>query len=251
MPQFSISKPSLTVLQKVDSTNNYAMACVNDRDVLNGTAWLALHQTSGKGQRGHVWQSKPGENIIMSLALKPRGLFLSNQFMLSMAVALGSFDFVKKYAGKNTAIKWSNDIYIGDKKAGGILIENVIRGNKWIYAVAGVGLNLNQESFSPALPNPVSLFQITGKKYDLIKMAEELREYIMDRFAHLQPSAYEQLMHEYVSRLYHLGIKQQFLTKEGEVFEAVIKGVEKNGKLILEKGGKLININFGEVSFII
>lgn len=251
MPHFSISKPSLMILQKVDSTNNYAMACINDRDVSNGTAWLALHQTSGKGQRGHEWQSEPGENIIMSLALKPRGLFLSNQFMLSMAVALGSYDFVKKYAGTNTTIKWSNDIYIGDKKAGGILVENVIRGNKWIYAVAGIGLNLNQENFSPALPNPVSLSQVTGKKYDLIKMAEELQEYIMDRFAHLRPAAYEQLMHEYVSRLYHLGIKQQFLTKEGKVFEAVIKGVEQDGKLILEKGERLINVNFGEISFII
>ncbi|MGH2642531.1 MAG: biotin--[acetyl-CoA-carboxylase] ligase [Chitinophagaceae bacterium] len=240
----------LNILQEVDSTNNYAMARINERGVMTGTAWLALHQTSGKGQRGKLWQSKPGENILLSIAIKPDGLLLTDQFMLSSSVALGSYDFVKNYAGRETSIKWSNDIYINDKKAGGILIENIIRGNDWMYSVAGIGINLNQEKFSPDLPNPVSLYQVTGKKFELLKMAEDLHHCVMNRISHLHSQKHSQIIEEYNSRLYHRGKKQQFFSKEGR-FQAIIKRVEKDGKLILEKDGKLIGINFGEVSFII
>lgn len=245
-----VSKLPLTILQEVDSTNNYAMTCINENDVISGQAWLALHQTSGKGQRGKQWQSKPGENIMMSIAFRPSGLLIADQFILSSSIALGSYDFVKNYAGSATRIKWSNDIYINDRKAGGILIENVIRGNKWMFAVAGIGINLNQESFSPDLPNPVSLCQITGRKHDLLKMAEELYSCIMDRLFLMRPKDYEQLLKEYNLRLYRRGEKQQFVSKR-EKFEATIKRVEKDGKLVLEKDGKLTSVNFGEVSFII
>lgn len=250
MPHSFASKLPLTVLQEVDSTNNYAMAYINENGVISGQAWLALHQTSGKGQRGKQWQSKPGENIMMSIALKPHRLLLADQFMLSSSIALGSYDFVKNYAGSATRIKWSNDIYINDKKAGGILIENVIRGSKWMYAIAGIGINLNQESFSPDLPNPVSLCQITGRKYDLMKMAEELYNCIIDRLSLMHPKGYEQLLKEYNLRLYRSGKRQLFLSRSGK-FEAIIKRVEKDGKLILEKNGKLTSVHFGEVSFII
>lgn len=246
---FAIKLP-LTTLQEVDSTNNYAMARINEGSVTSGQAWLALYQTSGKGQRGKPWQSNPGENIMMSIALKPNGLLLADQFMLSSSVALGSYDFVKNYAGDATRIKWSNDIYINDKKAGGILIENLIRGNKWMYAVAGIGINLNQESFSPDVPNPVSLCQITGRKHDLLKMAEELYNCIMNRISLMHPKGYEQLLEEYNRRLYRRGEKQWFLSKRGK-FEAMIKGVENDGKLVLENDGKLTSVSFGEVSFII
>lgn len=244
------SKLPLIALQEVDSTNNYAMARIKEGGVISGQAWLALHQTSGKGQRGKQWQSKPGANIMMSIAIKPNGLLLADQFMLSSSIALGSYDFVKNYAGNTTRIKWSNDIYINDKKAGGILIENVIRGNKWMYAVAGIGINLNQESFSPDLPNPVSLCQITGRKHDLLKMAEELYSCIMHRLSLMHPKDYEQLLKEYNLRLYRSGEKQLFLSKRGK-FEAIIKGVENDGKLVLENDGKLTGVSVGEVSFII
>lgn len=245
-----ISKPFLTILQEVDSTNNYAMARINEGVVVNGRAWLALNQTSGKGQRGKQWQSRQGENIMISIALKPGGLLLTDQFMLSVSVALGSYDFVKNYAGSATSIKWSNDIYINDKKAGGILIENIIRGKDWMYAVAGIGINLNQENFSPDLPNPVSLCQVTGRKYDLPEMAGELYACVMNRFSHLQPENYSRLLEEYNLRLFKKGKRQIFLSEKGK-FEATIREVEKDGKLVVEKDGKLRRVDFGEISFII
>src|SRR5690242_12101775 len=118
----------LIALPEVDSTNNYAMARIAEGPVKEGTTWFAWKQTAGKGQRGRPWQSQPGENVLLSTVLRPFRLLPSQQFMLSAAVALGVSDLVSMYAGAAVKIKWSNDVYIGDKKAGGVLIENVIRG---------------------------------------------------------------------------------------------------------------------------
>lgn len=140
----------------------------------DGAAYFALDQYQGKGQRDKIWNSKPGENIILSVVKDCSGLHLNNQFQLSVAVALACFDFFSAYAGDETRIKWPNDIYWRDRKAGGILIENMVRGTHWTWTVIGIGLNINQTHFSNEAGNPVSLKQITGKDWDLKTMQKKL-----------------------------------------------------------------------------
>lgn len=250
MPDLIPGNPYLHVLNEVDSTNNYAMARINEGEVKHGTAWMTLHQTSGKGQRGRRWESNPGENILMSIVMRPRLMKISEQFLLSAAVALGTYDFVKNFGGASTKIKWSNDLYIHDKKAGGILIENVIRGNDWKYAIAGLGINVNQENFPSNLLNPVSLFQITGKKYDVLQLGKDLYYYVMNRIAPLISGKKNNLSEEYCACLYHMGKNQKF-SSGNKPFEAIIEGVETDGRLILKRGGKTERFAFGEISFVI
>jgi len=226
------------------------MEQVNTGQITPGTAWFAMEQTAGKGQRGKQWLSPPGENIMLTLALQPNGLPLSRQFMLSVAVALGAADFFAKYAGDETGIKWSNDIYWRDRKAGGILIENVLRGNIWQYAIIGIGLNINQASFPPDLPNAVSLRQITGKVRDAATIARELCTFLDQRIRQLQPAGYEALLQEYSHRLFRW--QQPALYRiNGEIFEGVIRDVLPDGHLCLEKDGVVMQLGFGEVEFII
>src|SRR5688572_2022740 len=163
-----------TILSSVDSTNNYAMARVQAGLAQHGAAWFAHEQTAGKGQRNKHWLTNPSENILLSVVLQPFTLTASEQFLLSASVALACCDFYKNYAGEETSIKWPNDLYWRDRKAGGILIENNFRGSEWVFAIAGIGININQTSFDPALPNPVSLKQITGKNFNVIQLAREL-----------------------------------------------------------------------------
>ena len=112
------------ILPSVDSTNNYAMAQSRAGLAMHGTAYLAMEQTNGKGQRGKSWTSKPGENIMLSVVLEPKGLTIGNQFILSASVALACYDFLKKYTDPEmTRIKWPNDLYWQDRKAGGVLVE--------------------------------------------------------------------------------------------------------------------------------
>ncbi len=121
----SIGK-NLTILESVDSTNNYAMAAVRAGLAKHGDAFFAMDQVKGKGQRGKGWMTEPGANIIMSVVLHPSTVQLQQQFRLSMAVALAVHDFFGRYGGDETKIKWPNDIYWRDRKAGGVLIESLV-----------------------------------------------------------------------------------------------------------------------------
>ena len=116
----------LTILESVDSTNNYAMAQVRTGLAKHGDGFFALAQVNGKGQRGKTWITEPGTNIILTLVMQPFPLPLAKQFTFSTAIALAVHDFFSAYAGDETFIKWPNDIYWRDRKAGGILIENII-----------------------------------------------------------------------------------------------------------------------------
>ncbi len=240
----------MVLLREVDSTNNYAMGRIAEGGVKEGAAWLAWSQKQGRGQRGKTWHTAPGENLNLSLVLQPVMLQPREQFLLSAVIALSVYDLVKRYAGVETCIKWSNDIYWRDKKAGGILIENLIRGAKWEYAVIGIGLNLNQLHFPEELPNPVSLRQICGDKLEPQTLAEELCRCIEKRYTLLDPRQPEGVLKEYESRLFRL--QQSALFRMGtELFEGVIQGIEPDGRLILQRGAQMLRLSFGEVRFVV
>ncbi|AWO01732.1 biotin--[acetyl-CoA-carboxylase] ligase [Chitinophaga alhagiae] len=236
------------VLDRVDSTNNYAMARVNEGPVTDGATWFAMEQTAGKGQRGRQWHSAPGENIMLTTVLQP-ALALHQQFMLSVAIALGAYDLFSKYAGDEARIKWSNDIYWRDRKAGGILIENVLRGNIWQYAIAGIGININTPHFPENLANPVSLRQITGKTWDSVALAHELCACLQRRYSHLQAGSYQPLLQEYKNCMIRFN-EPALYRKNGEIFTGVIRDVLPDGRLCLEKGNEMLQLGFGEVEFV-
>ena len=223
---------SFTILTNVDSTNNYAMAKVRDGIANHGDAWFSYQQTHGKGRRGKVWKVEKEKNILLSISVSTVFLTLYQQFYLSMAVSLGCIDFFKKYAGDETKIKWPNDILWDDRKAGGILIENIIKGNVWQWAIIGVGININQTAFDiDAAFAPVSLKQITRKEFDIIELSKELHTSIMRRYDDLQNNGVEKMLIEYNQYLFGLGKKVK-LKKDNIVFETTVKGVSPQGKLI-------------------
>ncbi|HVI43581.1 MAG TPA: biotin--[acetyl-CoA-carboxylase] ligase [Chitinophaga sp.] len=238
------------ILDEIDSTNNYAMQQVNSGHVTSGTAWFTSNQTAGKGTRGKQWLADPGDIIALTIALQPAMLPLSRQFMLSAAIALGVSDFFASHAGDETIIKWPNDIYWRDRKAGGILIENVLRGSIWHYAIIGIGLNINQARFPDHLPNPVSLKQITGKAWDATELAKELCGFLGKRFRQLQPSGFPSLLNEYKSRLFRWQQPAPY-RKDGELFYGTIVDVLPDGHLCLEKDGEILQLGFGEVEFVV
>jgi BirA family biotin operon repressor/biotin-[acetyl-CoA-carboxylase] ligase len=169
--------------------------------------------------------------------------------LLSATVALACYDFYKKYAGDETRIKWPNDVYWRDRKAGGILIENVFRGADWLYAVVGIGINVNQIAFDPSLPNPVSLKQITGKDFDAAEMGKELCQALENRYQAIQTGGIDSIMQQYQQVLYKM--HQPVTLKKGTIlFETTIRGVSDTGRL-LTKDVIEREFDFGEVELII
>jgi len=235
-------------LPTVDSTNNYAMALIQKNLAYHGAVVFAHQQTAGRGQRGKTWSTSPGENLILSIILQANQLDQADLFLLSAGVATACYDFFKNYAGCETSIKWPNDIYWRDRKAGGILIENVFRDHSWRYAVVGIGLNINQTSFEESLPNPVSLKQITGENYHPVQLAKELCTYLEYSYQQLFFKDHKILDH-YKSSLYKLHQRVK-IKKENIVFKTTIQGVTSAGKLITRDTMNR-EFDFGEVEWLL
>jgi len=220
----------------------------------HGMAIFAHEQTSGKGQRGKNWMSEGGSNIALSILLNPYPLSIPDQFKLSVCIAISTWDLFSTYAGDETKIKWPNDIYWRDRKAGGILIENVIQSSQstvgsWQWAVAGIGININQSVFDPDLPNPVSLKQITGKNYEPLELAKELCSIIEKKYRLLIAGNFRAFFDKYQIHLYKKDEKVK-LKKDNRVFETTIKGVSETGQLITQHSIEE-RFEFGEVEWII
>lgn len=178
-PIITLGAP-LIELPSIDSTNIYAMEQIKAGKAISGSCYNTPFQTHGKGQHGRVWESEKGQNLLCSYVLELKSVNPSknwgpeDQKGLSAAVAIGAKTFFRTHAGEETLIKLPNDIYWRDRKAGGILIENSLRGTEWTWAVIGIGFNINQTSFSADAPNPVSLRQITGRQWEIARLQTEL-----------------------------------------------------------------------------
>ncbi len=228
-------------LQSVDSTNNYARKLLNEGLTQHGTAYFAYEQVAGKGRLAKVWESEKGSNILLSIVIDPTPLKLSDQFKLIVAVALSAHQLIVGYAGDQAKIKWPNDIYWQDRKAGGILIESVVRGsspalnqeklNDWPWAIVGIGLNINQRVFPSHLSRAISLQQITGNSFNPLELARELCAIFDDYFERLKSEGFDSLYSQYLQHLYKKNEKVK-LKKGSRVFEAVVKGVSESGQLI-------------------
>jgi len=237
------------ILPTTDSTNNHAMNEARLGQTSDGAAYFALDQYQGKGQRDKTWNSKPGENIILSVVKDCSGFHLNNQFQLSVAVALACFDFFSAYAGDETRIKWPNDLYWRDRKAGGILIENMVKSDRWGKAIIGMGININQTTFDTIEGKPVSLKQITGKSFDPISLAKELCQHLEHRFLVLENKPFDQLLSAYNDQLYKKDELVPF-KRNNIQFQAKVNGVDKDGHLLIMHGVEE-RIRFGEITWLL
>lgn len=240
----------LVELERVDSTNNFAMKMVQEQRAGEGTVVWAKEQLSGKGQRGSSWHSKPGENLTFSIIYFPSFLAAEKQFMLSKAVSLALADLVETVSGKQSFIKWPNDIYAEEKKLAGILIENTLRDKNISSAVIGIGLNVNQTEFPANLPDPSSLKLITGKDHDLKLLLGELCCFAEARYLQLKAGRTDSIDEDYTEKLYRLNTWSRF-SSQGKVFNGKITGTTAMGKLRIEKeSGGTAEFDFKEITFL-
>lgn len=217
----------------------------------HGDVIWAERQSAGRGQRGHTWTSPEGENLTFSLVLEPRFLPVGEQFLLSQAVALALCDTFADL-GIDARIKWTNDIYVGNRKAVGILIEHNYSGPTLARTIAGIGINVNQTVFDPALPNPVSMALAAGRTFDRNEVLETFVAHCMQRYAQLERGEKQLLQADYRARIYRLGEEHTYRTPDGVPFRAAIEGVRASGELVLRHAdGTVRAYLFREVEFVI
>ena len=216
-----------------------------------GDIIVAESQTAGRGQRGHSWESGKGQNLTLSAILEPTFLPPTEQFLLSEVIALAVADTLASYSIK-TKIKWTNDIYVGDKKIAGILIEHKLQGNIIGRTIAGIGLNINQTLFSEDLPNPTSMARERSTKFERYEVLGRLQESISRRYTQLQSGQSKALQSDYHRLLYRLDEKHLYALPDGTRIQGIIRGVEPTGALKVEdENGKTVSYLFKEIEFLL
>ncbi len=276
-------KADIIWLASTDSTNEEAKRRISDIDNLSVVS--ALEQTSGRGQRGNQWYSAPGQNLLFSIVLKSPSLIAKNHFALNEMAALSVTDFISAY-GIKAEIKWPNDIYVGEKKICGILIENSFLGNAISSSIIGIGLNINQKNFNVSLPNPTSLVLCSAQDEPLdidrclCRFMDIFTSY-HDRFL-TSDSDLSPLRQHYLDALWRSGKLSRFIDftilptghldgpmnlytpeapdtdilpqyQSGNVFPGIIRGLSETGNLLVEDltAGIVREFGFKEIGYIL
>lgn len=262
----------------IDSTNVEAQRLLTNPSIIaHGTTLVALSQTAGKGQFGRPWHTEPGQHLAMTIILKPEATAqdlprFSKLISLAICTVLEKLD-----PTYHPAIKWPNDIYLDEKKVAGILIENALAGNRIQHLVVGIGINVNETSFPPKLPNAISLRMINGKEFDIMEIAKSIREKIISliekdprgsaghrgaNFSDLnanniqmekfegQKSDGQKLETQYSSRLFMKNKIAEF-DQQGKTMHGEIIDVDDQGRLVLRIDEQIKSYYTHEIKWII
>ena len=242
---------NLLFFDQLGSTNDKALELLG-QGCPEGTVVAARRQTSGRGQQNARWESAPGLNLTFSIALYPSFLPVERMFYLSKIVSLGIAGYLRR-AGVSAAIKWPNDIYAGDEKICGILIEQSICGDRIAQSVVGVGVNVNQRQFACAA-NATSMLLCDGKTRDVRRELEVLAGDILERYEALRKAVSEQALaavdRRYAALLYRRCGLFPYRCG-GKTFMASIAAVQPGGELVLQlPDGTQRSFGFKEVEFV-
>ena len=251
-------KHDIIWLDSIDSTNEEARRRTSALD--NLSVLSALSQTAGRGQRGNTWSAKPGENLTFSIVLKygpgaTPEIRAWDQSVISEITALSVVDFLGAH-GIGTKIKWPNDIYAGDRKICGILIEHSVRNGLLSSSIIGIGLNVNQRNFDVNLPNPTSMALSLDQTLSLPGLLEDFMQTFRGywrRYLNIT-GGQMQVRRLYLSQMWRKDSPARYLdTVSGKEFIGIIRGLSDIGHLVVEdtEKGELKEFAFKEISYII
>lgn len=232
-------------LDKVDSTNNFAANLIEEQLCRNGALILSDTQTAGKGQRGSLWESEPGKNLLCSYVYFPDNLSVNFLQELNMCLSISLVKCLK-YFEIDAEIKWPNDILVDGKKISGILIENNVRAGKVKSMIFGIGLNINQQSFLNL--GATSMALIRGREFSIDDVSLQLTKEF-NHWISFVGGDHKTLKLEYLNQLYGLNKNHRFKSQDQE-FEGVIVGVNDFGELEINMLSEIRAFKNKEISFL-
>jgi BirA family biotin operon repressor/biotin-[acetyl-CoA-carboxylase] ligase len=221
---------NIVFVPECHSTNSYALELTQNTQIPNGTVVITSNQMAGRGQRGNTWEAEPGMNLTFSMIIRPK-VSAIDQFYLNIFTSLAIHDYIKEKTDALVQIKWPNDVLINSEKACGILIENQIIGNQFSKCVIGIGLHINQRSFTNV--TATSLSKVTHAEYSLAAELHILLTHLEFRYFQLEQLQYQKLLNDYLTHMYWRNEIHKFTSKENE-FEGTITGIDNHGRLEIE-----------------
>ncbi len=241
-------KIKLKWLDEVGSTSSWLASNLSS-EMQSGYVVAARRQTAGRGQRGNGWESEPDKNLTFSLLLRPAGIDARHQFFISQAVALGIVGALRDCLPEcDIRIKWPNDIYVGNRKICGILIENSLAGSRITHSIVGIGINVNQEHFISDAPNPVSIIQLSGQPTEL----EPLLRKVVDNIGEFLQRDSDTIHQLYMEALWGKSGTHYREASSGRTFFADITAIGPMGHMTLTAAdGSSVEYAFKEVAVIL
>ncbi|HKL02425.1 MAG TPA: biotin--[acetyl-CoA-carboxylase] ligase [Cryomorphaceae bacterium] len=230
--------------ESLDSTSNYVANRLRDGTYSDGDVIMAHFQTYGRGQRQNTWQSEPGQNICFSYAVRFPKLTEASYFMLSKSISLALVDFLSRLQLTDVRIKWPNDILVGERKIAGILIDHIKAVDKRFFVV-GIGLNVNQKSFSGF--SATSIASETLLKYHPAKVLKDILAIIDKYEGLLADGRIDEIEMAYLNALYGTSDWVSFRDAQHS-FMGRIKDVAPSGEILVRsKNGYSRTYRMGEV----
>ena len=215
-------------LDATDSTNDHLRQMMLANKLTTPTVVWSLFQKKGKGQRGQVWTSQAGENLMFSLYIPNLSRIADQLFSIHKIVSVCLAEWLISLQIPNITVKWPNDILSGDKKLAGILVESSVQKSTAKSIIIGTGINVNQIQF-PQLPNATSMRLCTEKKYDLNTLLLSVVPKLIEALTHTSKD-WNTVYNQY---LYGLNQNRRFMSGKNE-FQGIIRSVTSGGKLALE-----------------
>jgi len=244
-------------LETTPSTNAHARQLLADGQPLPEiTLVYADSQTAGRGQKGNRWESAPMRNVAFSLVCHPDFVSPARQFVLSEAIALAVAEGCEAvcpdlHGAGGLAVKWPNDIYFGNSKLSGTLIECDLVGKRLANCVIGTGVNVNQTQFLSDAPNPVSLKHICGHDLSTEAVMRAVCSRFVEYYDRIGQGSGAAVHVEYMRRLYRREGFHEFEDAGGR-FSAAIEDVASTGHLLLRRAdGTRRRYEFKEVRFVL
>jgi len=240
---------SIHFLPSCHSTNTEASILIRSQKAVNGLIVITNDQTAGRGQQGNIWLSEPNANLTFSVIFFPDNLFIKDSFYLNMVTSLAIAETLDFFLPESSIkVKWPNDIYAGNKKICGILIENTLRGEQINSTVVGIGLNVNQSISN--LPFAGSMVQEAGCVFNLQDILHKICEHLEHFYLLLEQGSKTPLTENYLQRLFGLNEQLNFTDSKGD-FSGYIRGINEYGQLQIEKESGSIEVySFKEVHFL-
>lgn len=230
-------QPALHWFETVGSTNDVALDMAR-AGAPEGTVVVAGNQTKGRGRRGRVWTDEPGACVLMSLLLTPT-IPLSAIPGLTFAVSLGVTTALKAASYIDPMLKWPNDVFVGNRKVAGILVESASAAGRCVV-IAGIGVNANQRNFDPDLEDTAtSLLLECGSCVDIRALAGKLSLSVLAEYERFLSEGFEITLERWRRYMWGIGESVQ-ITTESQILNGVIRGVDGSGALLVsDKNGTL------------
>jgi BirA family biotin operon repressor/biotin-[acetyl-CoA-carboxylase] ligase len=229
-----------------DSTNNDAMAAAR-AGAPHGSVYFADEQRAGRGRGNHVWHSAAGEGLYVSVLLRPQFPAVRLPW-LPLAAGLAAADAVHAAASLAIDLRWPNDLLLGPRKAGGILVEAHTEGSKIAFAVVGIGINVHQRAFDPSLPTPATSLDIeagspVSRQALLLSLLKSLQR---ESLALLDPATAE-LLPSRVEQASTWVRGRQVEVHGPQACKGITAGLDKHGFLLVTTADGLVTVQTGGI----